>query len=161
MQGAALLPGPCSAAQASPSPRRGAGMPFPTSTILLLCFFLACFVLSPHKLWPRVSVNSFQVPVSRRPAAPLSWPPQPRPRCLQEGSAPPLLTSPGAAPRGLGTALCPQPGKNRPAECRGFCPHLSVWLSHEVKEIWVQRELPSHPQQRGCGHGAAGSGGAW
>lgn len=45
-------------------------MPFPTSTILLLCFFLACFVLSAHKPRPRVSVNSFQVPVSRHPAAP-------------------------------------------------------------------------------------------
>jgi len=46
-------------------------MPFPTSTILfLLWFFLACFVLFPYKLLLRVSVNSFQVLVSRHPAAP-------------------------------------------------------------------------------------------
>lgn len=113
-------------------------MPFPTSTILLLCFFLACFVLSAHKPRPRVSVNSFQVPVSRHPAAPP----------LLATAAPALLPPGGLSSTSAhllwGQPRAPQSGKSRPAGC---CPHLSVCLSHEIKEIWVHREHPSHPRR--------------
>lgn len=111
--GRSFAPGPCRAAQASPSPRRGAGMPFPTSTILLLCFFLSCFVLSAHKPRPRVSVNFFQVPVSRHPAAP------PLPATAASRRAQHHLCSPprGQHPGAWGQPRAPQPGKSRPAEC--------------------------------------------
>lgn len=109
--GRSFAPGPCRAAQASPSPRRGAGMPFPTSTILLLCFFLACFVLSAHKPRPRVSVNSFQVPVSRHPAAP------PLLATAAPAPLPPGGLSSTSAHLLWGQPRAPQPGKSRPAEC--------------------------------------------
>lgn len=81
-------------------------MPFPTSTILFsLWFSLACFVLSPHKLLLRVSVNSFQVLASRHPTVPARLPPS----SPQAAPAPPAR---GQHPGALKTAAWSQPGKN-------------------------------------------------